>query len=243
MSRTGLVRHIALVALLLGLTSHDLSAVAADVTVCFAPPLAGGCDPTNTIIQTLGAAQHQILVQAYEFTSGPIAKAIVEAHRRGLDVRVILDKSNEHEGYSASKFLQHGGVPVMIDFAHNIAHNKVMIVDGETVITGSFNFTRSAEDQNAENLVVIRDETIANAYMRNWNDHLAHSRTPGPGPTAEDAVKPKLIDGQVVGNKSTRIFAWPGCASFDTMAPGHRVVFANRQAAESAGYRAAKNCP
>ena len=168
MNRTRLVRHIALVALLLGLTSRDLFAVAADVTVCFAPPLAGGCDPTNTIIQTLGAAQHQILVQAYEFTSGPIVKAIVEAHRRGLDVRVILDKSNEHEGYSASKFLQHAGVPVMIDFAHNIAHNKVMIVDGETVVTGSFNFSANAECCNAENLLVIHRPALAVAYAENF---------------------------------------------------------------------------
>jgi phosphatidylserine/phosphatidylglycerophosphate/cardiolipin synthase-like enzyme len=239
----GLVRRIALVALLLGLTGHAPAAVAADVTVCFAPPLRGGCDPTNTTIQTLGAAQHQILVQAYEFSSAPIAKAIVEAHRRGVDVRVILDKSNEHEGYSASKFLQHEGVPVMIDSAHNIAHNKVMIVDGETVITGSFNFTKSGEDQNAENLVVIRDAGIATTYLRNWNDHLAHSHPPGTGPIARDTARPKIVAGQVVGNRSTRIFAWPGCASFDTMIPGHRVVFENRQAAESAGYHAAKNCP
>ena len=146
-------------------------------------------------------------------------------------MRVILDKSNEHEGYSASKFLQHEGVPVMIDSAHNIAHNKVMIVDGETVITGSFNFTKSGEDQNAENLVVIRDASIATTYMRNWNDHLAHSHPPGA--IARDTVRPKIVAGQVVGNRSTRIFAWPGCASFDTMIPGHRVVFENRQAAEA----------
>jgi phosphatidylserine/phosphatidylglycerophosphate/cardiolipin synthase-like enzyme len=127
--------------------------------------------------------------------------------------------------------------------AHNIAHNKVMIVDGETVITGSFNFTKSGEDQNAENLVVIRDASIAATYLRNWNDHLSHSRPPGAGPIARDTVRPKIVAGQVVGNRSTRIFAWPGCATFDTMILGHSVIFDNRQAAESAGYHAAKNCP
>ena len=218
------VRRVALLSLLLGLTASSFPAVAAQVTVCFSPPLPDGCDPTKTIVDALSDAQHQILVQAYEFTSAPIAKAIVEARRRGIDVRVILDKSNEHGSYSASKFLQHEGVAVTIDSAHNIAHNKVMIVDGQTVITGSFNFTKSAEDQNAENLVVIRDTDIATLYIRNWNDHLAHSQAPGAAPIGQRAVRPKLIPGQVVGNRSTHIFAWPGCRSFDAMTLGHRVV-------------------
>jgi phosphatidylserine/phosphatidylglycerophosphate/cardiolipin synthase-like enzyme len=94
-----------LAALLLGLTSYSLTALATEVTVCFAPPLPDGCDPTTVIIQTLGAAQHQILVQAYKFTSGPIARAIVEAHSRGVDVSVILDKSNEKDFYSKLKSL------------------------------------------------------------------------------------------------------------------------------------------
>ena len=243
------VRRIILVVLLLGSPSYCLAAPEVlrtpEVAVCFAPPLPDGCDPTNTIVQTLANARHQILVQAYSFTSVPIAKAIIEAHHRGVEVRVILDKSNERERYSASKFLQHEGIPVMIDSAHSIAHNKIMIVDGQTVITGSFNFTKNAEAQNAENLVVIRDATIATAYLRNWNEHLAHSQAAQTGPIAQStaSAEPKPIAEEVVGNKRSGIFAWPGCGSFDTMAPGNRVIFVNRQAAESAGYRAAKNCP
>ena len=62
-----------------------------------------------------------------------------------------------------------------IDSAHAIAHNKVMIIDGETVITGSFNFTKAAEDKNAENLLVIRDKPLAEKYTKNWLDHERHS--------------------------------------------------------------------
>ena len=63
-----------------------------------------------------------------------------------------------------------------IDAQHAIAHNKVMIIDGETVITGSFNFTKAAEENNAENLLVIRDKKLADQYTKNWQEHERHSK-------------------------------------------------------------------
>ena len=62
-----------------------------------------------------------------------------------------------------------------IDAEHAIAHNKVMIIDGETVITGSFNFTKAAEENNAENLLVIHDKKLAGLYTKNWYEHSQHS--------------------------------------------------------------------
>ena len=69
------------------------------------------------------------------------------------------------------------GIPVetMIDAKHTIAHNKVMVIDGAVVITGSFNFTKAAEEKNAENLLVIRDRELAGKYVENWKDHAGHS--------------------------------------------------------------------
>jgi phosphatidylserine/phosphatidylglycerophosphate/cardiolipin synthase-like enzyme len=66
-------------------------------------------------------------------------------------------------------------VPVLIDAIHAIAHNKVMVIDGKMVITGSFNFTNSAEERNAENLLVIRDRVLAERYEQNWQKHKTHS--------------------------------------------------------------------
>ncbi|KHK00318.1 Endonuclease [Desulfovibrio sp. TomC] len=63
----------------------------------------------------------------------------------------------------------------MIDDKHAIAHNKVMIIDGATVITGSFNFTKAAEEKNAENLLIIRDMSLAKIYLSNWKQHQDHS--------------------------------------------------------------------
>ena len=141
------------------------------IEVHFSPN--GGC--TETIVKELNAAKKTVLVQAYSFTSAPIAKALVDAHKRGVDVRVILDKSQRTAKYSSADFVAHAGILTLIDSRHAIAHNKVMIIDGETVLTGSFNFTKAAEEKNAENLLVIRDKAIVDRYAANWQTHANHS--------------------------------------------------------------------
>lgn len=118
----------------------DLTLNSTPTQVYFSPN--GGC--TEAIVKEIGKAKQEILVQAYSFTSKDIAKALVDAHKRGVETEIILDKSNRSKKYSAGDFTAHMGVKTYIDFAHSIAHNKIIIIDGETVITGSFNFTRAA---------------------------------------------------------------------------------------------------
>lgn len=141
--------------------------------VCFSPY--GGC--TRVIVEQIDNAKSEILIQAYSFTSTPIAKAIVNAHKRGVHVEIILDKSNKSKKYSAGDFTAHMGVATYIDSKHAIAHNKIIIIDKETVITGSFNFTKAAEEKNAENLLIIRNKKLAEIYIENWNKHKNHSDT------------------------------------------------------------------
>jgi phosphatidylserine/phosphatidylglycerophosphate/cardiolipin synthase-like enzyme len=152
--------------------SFDLTLKNSPVQVFFSPR--GGC--TEAIVATVGAARKSILVQAYTFTSAPIAGALKAAHDRGVDVRILLDKSQETEHYSSETFLLHAAIPTWIDRVHAIAHNKVMVIDGETVITGSFNFTKAAEEHNAENLMVIKDHNLAALYADNWESHRQHSQ-------------------------------------------------------------------
>ena len=130
---------------------------------------------TAAVVEALHAARRSVLVQAYSFTSAPIARALALAHARGVDVQVILDRRETGAKYSSADFLAHAGIATLIDGAHAIAHNKVMVIDGETVITGSFNFTTAAERQNAENLLVIRDRALADCYVDNWRAHAEHS--------------------------------------------------------------------
>ena len=135
------------------------------IEVAFSPNGGGA----GLIIRTIGEAKKTIQVQAYSFTNADIAKALLEAHKRGVNVRVVLDKSQETEKYTSATFLANAGVPVRIDDDFAIAHSKIMILDGETVITGSFNFTKAAEERNAENVLVIRgNKELAKLYLQNW---------------------------------------------------------------------------
>ena len=130
---------------------------------------------TKAVVDALDGAMSTVLVQAYSFTSAPIAKALVEAHDRGVDVQVILDRKETGSKYSSADFLAHAGITPLIDGRHAIAHNKVVVIDGLVVITGSFNFTTAAERQNAENLLVIHNRALAARYTENWRSHAAHS--------------------------------------------------------------------
>jgi phosphatidylserine/phosphatidylglycerophosphate/cardiolipin synthase-like enzyme len=123
----------------------------------------------------LDKTKSTVLVQAYFFTSAPIAKALMNAHKRGVKIEVILDKSQRTQKYSSATFLCYQGIPIKIDAQHAVAHNKVMIIDGDTVITGSCNFTKAVEENNAENLLVIRDRKLAERYIKNWHEHERHS--------------------------------------------------------------------
>ena len=91
-----------------------------------------------------------------------------------VQVQVILDKSQRSEKYSSADFLANQGVPVVIDANHAIAHNKVIVIDGATVLTGSFNFTKAAQERNAENLLILRDQALAAQYTKNWEAHRQH---------------------------------------------------------------------
>lgn len=121
-----------------------------------------------------------------------------------------------------------------------------MVIDDNTVITGSFNFSWSAEHKNAENLLVIRDPSVATQYEQNWNTRVQRSRPLAAStttmPEKESHKDQSTSSGEIVGNRKSKIYAWPGCGSYDKMSPANRVDFFNREAAEQAGYRAARNC-
>ncbi len=138
---------------------------AGTIEVAFSP----NGNVTAVVVNAINEAQKSIRVQAYTFTSAPIAKALLAAQKRGVDVKVILDKSQETEKYSSVKFFADNNIPVKIDHDFAIAHSKVMIIDDINVITGSFNFTKAAEEKNAENILVIRgNKELAGYYIKNW---------------------------------------------------------------------------
>jgi phosphatidylserine/phosphatidylglycerophosphate/cardiolipin synthase-like enzyme len=142
-------------------------------TATFSPK--GGC--TEAVVREVKKARHEILVQAYSFTSKPIAEALIEAKTRGVSVTIVLDRSNEHESYTELHFFEQQGLAPLVDGQHAIAHNKVMIIDQKTLLTGSFNFTHQAEMENAENLLVIKGQPeLVHLYRQNFLIHKAHSQ-------------------------------------------------------------------
>jgi phosphatidylserine/phosphatidylglycerophosphate/cardiolipin synthase-like enzyme len=137
----------------------------ASYQVCFTP--AENCTPI--IVAAIRQAKKEVLVQAYSFTSVQIMKSLIDASRRGVSVKVILDKSQARtKGFSPAKLLSDYHIPIWVDYHPSIAHNKVMIIDRDTVITGSFNFTKAAEERNAENVIIISDKELAKKYINNW---------------------------------------------------------------------------
>lgn len=141
--------------------------------MCFTP----GEDCAGAVVAEIDSAKTQVLVQAYSFTSHEIADALTRARRRGIEVRVIVDKSQSGSRYEQGVLdkMAEAGVALLVDRAHAIAHNKVMVIDDARVITGSFNFTEAAQSRNAENLLVLRDAALAARYEANWQAHARHS--------------------------------------------------------------------
>jgi phosphatidylserine/phosphatidylglycerophosphate/cardiolipin synthase-like enzyme len=132
---------------------------------------------TEAILEAMRGAKRTILVQAYLLYSTRLAGALVRAHQRGVQVHVILDAHAQphHPPVSAVARLVAAGIAVSLDARHAWAHDKVMILDGEIVITGSHNWTVAADKNNGENLLVIRDPRLARVYTENWQRHARHS--------------------------------------------------------------------
>lgn len=131
------------------------------------------------LIKELDSAKRTILVQAYSFTNDTIATALVRASLRGVKVVVILDRSNINGVGSDYKTILNANIPTYIDYEHKIAHNKIVIIDSYTLVTGSYNFSRSAEYNNAENMVIMKTRKLSKIYLDNFNIHKAHSNLQG----------------------------------------------------------------
>jgi phosphatidylserine/phosphatidylglycerophosphate/cardiolipin synthase-like enzyme len=141
------------------------------IQVLFSPD--GGC--LDAVIKEIDNAKSEILVQAYSFTSKKIANALVDAYKRHVKIEVILDQGQRTEKHSSASFLAKAGIPVYIDAKHYTAHNKLMIIDKLTVITGSCNFIKAAENDNAENMLIMPAKELAGLYIANWEKHKKHS--------------------------------------------------------------------
>ena len=125
--------------------------------------------------RAIGNAEREILVGAYGLTTGSgIVESLIRAKQRGIDIRLIADKTTPCERNSAVEMLAAAGVLIWIDDRARIAHAKTMVIDGTVTLTGSYNWTRGAA-ANSENLNLISSPTVAAAYTAHWRQRLAIS--------------------------------------------------------------------
>jgi phosphatidylserine/phosphatidylglycerophosphate/cardiolipin synthase-like enzyme len=135
--------------------------------ICFSPQQ--NCE--GIIVKTIHQAQENIYIQAYSFTSRPIIQALQQAQDRHVNIQIILDGKTK-----APDYLLNSSLPIYMERMPGLAHNKVMIIDQKTVLTGSYNFTHAARHRNAENLIKIEDATIARQYLENWQMHCKRAQ-------------------------------------------------------------------
>lgn len=140
-------------------------------------------DVEGRLIGAIDEAQRSIHVQAYLLTSRNIADALLRAHERGVRVEILADAAMVRSGDSSRiPMLAAAGIPVWLETRYANAHNKIMLIDGDSshpvVVTGSYNYTWSAQARNSENVLILRDNpVVATRYLDNWQRHRRDAET------------------------------------------------------------------
>lgn len=172
-----------------GTSNPNVCPFGTSTAVHFSPN--GGC--CNAIASEIEKASRDIAVCTYYFTEDRLSDSLIKAKHRGIAIRIVLDKSQTSSKYSETNKFGKEGIEARIDSTHHIMHNKYCIIDSSTVITGSYNWTDSAEKENAENLIIIKGSPeLAAKYLADFEKHWEHStecNTAELIPAAEGAVR------------------------------------------------------
>ncbi|HGM5003781.1 phospholipase D family protein [Serratia ureilytica] len=167
----------------LGVAALVLSGWLPALPLLAAPAIQVGFSPEGSaqqlVLSVIGEARRDIRLMGYAFTSPEVARALIAAHRRGVAVWVVVDaKANQNgAGRAALNLLANAGVNVRTVNSYKILHDKVIVVDGVTTETGSFNYSRSAHRANSENVVVLRDmPEVAKPYLAHWQSRWAQGQ-------------------------------------------------------------------
>ncbi|MFT4174264.1 MAG: phospholipase D family protein [Rhodocyclaceae bacterium] len=161
------MKNIRLVVLTALLSASSLLHAEPTIQVGFSPEGSA----RTLVLETIRNAKQSIQMLAYAFQAPDIMQALVDARKRGVDVRIVIDKKRNQGSASkaAMDFVTRNGIELRTNSHFHIHHDKTIIVDGNTVETGSFNFAASAETANSENVIVIEGAPdIARQYIAHW---------------------------------------------------------------------------
>lgn len=158
-------------ALTLVLILAAFSLTAQDYKLGFSP----GGSSLKVVLDAIASAKSSLLVACYEFTSREIAAALEDAARHGVEVRIVADFKASADRYSQIPILSRSGIPIRLDRRYEIMHDKFMVIDGDAIETGSFNYSEGAVRHNAENAlwewkVADKAALYAAEWRRLWDE-------------------------------------------------------------------------
>ena len=133
-----------------------------EVVTYFSP----GGDTISPLVKEIKSAEQSIHFMAFSFTHDALGNAMRDRFKSGIDVRGVFEERQANNEYSEYKAMKKAGLSVVLDKNRGAMHHKVIVIDRETVITGSYNFSKNAEKRNNENLLIIKGNSeIAAAYL------------------------------------------------------------------------------
>ena len=143
----------------------------------------------EVVVKVINASTKSLRVAAYSFTSVPVVTALLAAHKRGVEVAVIVDYRNNFvegcgdrgacKGKHAVGTLVNAGIPVRVIDKYAIFHHKFILADSKHMELGSFNYSASAATRNAENAMAIwNNPEVVATYAAKWNAYWAEARQP-----------------------------------------------------------------
>ena len=143
----------------------------------------------EVVLKVINSSKKSLRVAAYSFTSAPVVAALLVAHKRGVEVAVIVDYRNNFvegcgergacKGKHAVATLANAGIPVRVIDKYAIFHHKYVLADGKHMELGSFNYSASAATRNAENAMAIwNNPEVVATYAAKWNAYWSEARQP-----------------------------------------------------------------
>ena len=167
------IKNLAIITLCLLMGSF---AVASDLASSERNTIQVGFSPEGTarelVLRVIESAQDEILLMGYSFTSPEIVKALIAAHRKGVVVKVVLDKegNTREANLRAMRLINNAGIELRLNDSYQTMHDKVIIADKKHVETGSYNYSAAAAKYNSENVIVIwNNPELAKIYVGHWN--------------------------------------------------------------------------
>ena len=122
----------------------------------------------NMIIKHITQAVSRVQICVFTISDDAISNAIITSHKRGVDIRIITDNDkSEDEGSDIERFARHG-ISVKMDTTPNHMHHKFMVTDERSLITGSYNWTRSAAQYNHENILITSEVVVVKSYLKEF---------------------------------------------------------------------------